>query len=56
MKALQLIIPPVYLLISLLLMLVLHYQLPLLPLIPSPYSYTGVASKSTENMPVAESC
>ena len=43
MKALQLIIPPVYLLISLLLMLVLHYQLPLLPLIPSPYSYTGVA-------------
>ena len=43
MKALQVLIPPVYLLISLLLMLVLHYQLPLLRLIPAPYSYTGIS-------------
>jgi protein-S-isoprenylcysteine O-methyltransferase Ste14 len=43
MKALQFVIPPVYLLISLLLMLVLHYQLPLLRLIPVPYTYTGIS-------------
>jgi protein-S-isoprenylcysteine O-methyltransferase Ste14 len=43
MKALQFIIPPVYLLISLLLMLLLHYQLPLLRLIPVPYTYTGIS-------------
>jgi len=42
-KALQAVIPPVYLLISLLLMLVLHYRLPLLRLIPAPYTYTGVS-------------
>lgn len=43
MRALQRIIPPGYLLLSLLLMLALHRYLPLLRLIPQPYNYTGVS-------------
>lgn len=42
MKSLQKIIPPVYLLLSLLLMGVLHRFLPLMQIVSAPLSYTGI--------------
>jgi protein-S-isoprenylcysteine O-methyltransferase Ste14 len=42
MKQLQILLPPVHLLLSLLLMGVLDYYLPLLTLLP-PYNYAGIA-------------
>jgi protein-S-isoprenylcysteine O-methyltransferase Ste14 len=43
MKQLQILLPPVYLLLSLLLMGVLDRYLPSLALIPPPYNYAGFA-------------